>query len=451
MKTRVLPRDLGEANDLLYENYSSTYSFGTNYTAFMAYVNAMVSRYYTGMANRSIPVTFNTFSGVETFDSSGLKKPQFNNCMHVIDEIVNHAYAYMTPNASLYSWFVPRWANGFLQNYGRAGYTAYVGPSKYGASADFSQWDATARRAWWAMQPRFEGEISMLNFLFELKDFKDIAKFAMKVDWRTFSKSVRNFRLGLRNWRRNVDKSSYPVLSMMLGTASKGSKAAAKLHLTNEFAIKPFIGDIKKIVSQAGSIVSEVQEQFQSKGLVPQTQHFSESVVSKDTLVPGSNNYMFWANGERIETLFTATLEYKYSYTMRSTDSAIMKYWGLDLTPEVIWEAIPFSFLVDYFVKVGDAIHYASLDKNVSLLEYQYCESLLTKGQEGYWWRNLPDSYAVIDGQMSLGPALVAGRNFSSYVRRVVQPNKGLPTPKFKLPSGKQGINMAALARCFIK
>jgi hypothetical protein len=52
---------------------------------------------------------------------------------------------------------------------------------------------------------------------------------------------------------------------------------------------------------------------------------------------------------------------------------------GLNLDPAIIWNAIPYSFVVDWFVNVGDYLHSLRIDAyKVELLMSDYCHSVRT-------------------------------------------------------------------------
>jgi len=137
---------------------------------------------------------------------------------------------------------------------------------------------------------------------------------------------------------------------------------------------------------------------------------------------------------------------------MRSDSDAFLKYWGLKFTPEVIWNGIPFSFLVDYFFKIGKSIHAMKTDPNVSLLKTQYCESILRTYDSGYVTVAGPNVNLVVNGVVNPSDgSCITGITGTHYKRRVTAPNRGSAIPRIQLPSGRQGANMAALAVCFIK
>lgn len=452
MKTRSLPPFAGEAGDLVRSSSYGSYPNKLSPAYLERQGTGLIGKYYLAMAGRNyMPVYWplQVYTGGEIFDSTLNRKPLFNNCNHVIDRWSNYAYGavigdYRNQATSTFG--------TYFDYYRLAPGTADLSPTTYKPKQDFASFDDASRRAWWEMRPRFEGEVSMLNFLFELKDFKDIAKYAVKFDWQKIALQLSEFKKNMRTQPFGTVNRSFGQVAARLGDASYVSRKAAELHLVNEFAIKPLISDVGLILKQASQIVKDVQADFAKQGLAPQVRHYTEQVVHKDTRTPQKKGsyYLSYA-AERHVTAFTATLEYTYDYKLRSDSEAFLKYWGLKLTPEVLWQATPFSFLVDYIIKIGNAFHSMGLDPNVKVLKHQYCESILQKGLKGCMYMAGPNRNFVIDGKLANDGDLITGREYTSYCRRVTEPNKGLATPRFALPSGKQGINMAALARCFIK
>jgi hypothetical protein len=141
---------------------------------------------------------------------------------------------------------------------------------------------------------------------------------------------------------------------------------------------------------------------------------------------------------------------------MRSTVDAFVKYWGLSPSAETFWNAIPWTFVFDYFVKIGDSIHAMEIDQNVDLRMTDYAESLLTTSTTGT--HLLPgDSsiyrFLMVDDQILPKvsyPRLISGTKGTIYERQVTSPNFGPALPRLKLPSGKQSAVMASLVRCIL-
>lgn len=306
----------------------------------------------------------------------------------------------------------------------------------------------TARaRAWHSMQPRFEGAVSMLNFLFEMKDFKDV------------SKALVNLRLSIYNISKRLDKkvSKWDRTGQIRTWAFDPTLPAAEALLVNNFAVQPLIRDVADIMLQASLIVAEVQKQFLEDGLSFQKTHFSETIVHDEQLVnPGYGLYPYYLRKGRVwKTRFTAHLYYKYSYRMRSAYEAFMRYWGLSGSFEALWNAMPFSFLADYFVQIGKSLHYMERDGNVDLTEWYYGESYKTTITVGTYIIDTPFLRSlIIDGEavdLSKSPLnFVSGWKGVLYDRKLTEPVKIMAIPKLKLPSGSQSLNMLALARCFL-
>jgi hypothetical protein len=163
----------------------------------------------------------------------------------------------------------------------------------------------------------------------------------------------------------------------------------------------------------------------------------------------GTKNYYWRASGLLKKDLFTATMSFSYDYEMRDTMDAFSRLYGFGMNAGVVWNAIPFTFLVDYFVKVGDAIESMQQDPNVHLDLHQYCESRLVTISNG--WTYVPDGRThcfIINGAEARKDQLICGYEGSYFERRVVSPSKGIVLPRVKLPSVKQAVNIAALVRC---
>jgi hypothetical protein len=299
-----------------------------------------------------------------------------------------------------------------------------------------------SRRAWYHLQPRFEGEISMLNFIFELKDFRDICKHALKI---TLSP---DFSQMLRNFRKTLPDINQPT------------KTAAELNLANQFMLKPLISDLVAIGAMLLETVQAVQAQYAESGSLYQKKHYSEVLNMPAPLTPGEYNtsYYNWMEfGSQTKDLFTATLRYQYKYNVRNFWDAFSRYWGLRFTPEAVWNGIPFSFLLDYVVKIGQSLNALEPDPNTILTKYTYCESIKRSLVCGCVGRVDPKGkttdFFLDQEYFEGGPAdrPVSGYFGNVYHRYVTAPARGqLYIPKTSWPKTQQAINMAALLRCFL-
>jgi hypothetical protein len=307
------------------------------------------------------------------------------------------------------------------------------------------------------MQPRFQGEISMLNFLFELKDFKFLLRHALRFNYRDLAQNFRRLKTFMHRVARQVyrdhgTKASTPI--KMLKYLNLSTKVLAEMHLTKEFMIDPTISDVMKIHAQMGEIVRDKQREFFERGKSVQTSHYSYEIEKSESLYQSSDNNYRYKTGTIYEAKFTATMSYTYEYAMRSEVDALLTYWGLVPNAKALWDMIPFSFVVDYFIGIGRSLDAARKDPNVDFRLNQYCESTLVSSKGGRFTSGDPGIAGwVINGDYYPGDTEhihLAGYTSTAYQRRLVKPNKGLPLPEVKLPSIGQRTNLIALLRCFM-
>lgn len=287
-------------------------------------------------------------------------------------------------------------------------------------------------RAWLTMQPRYEGEISLINFLWELPDVAHL---------------IRQFIDGVRILQRFVHRNK----SARRHSMHSVSGDAASAVLTWNLAIQPLLSDIHAIWANLLTAASKAQSAFAQAGLKSDTSYYSETLSTQRNFSYGSTNSYYWGYGSSLTTKFTAAMEHTYGYNMRNMHRNYMKYWGLDLTPEAIWNGIPFSFCLDYFIKIGDAIRYMSRDKNVKVNVISYSESLKTEKTSGTHLTSessFSSSYeeTLINGHLG-ATGLVSGYTAKLYERCLTSPTSGLYIPKVKSASDKQKLNLICLIR----
>lgn len=431
-KSRSLPFSYGDPDigpDHLY------YASGSNMNDFDAVnlrldrLSGIMEKRAEGIANAATPFSNadlapNTI-GRQNFMSTENRPPYFNKCINYRTEGVNYPYSvtYMTSETRVHLLpFMRSLTWGSVSNPIVAHFNVEL--------------DQAQRTAWGIMQPRFEGDVSMFNFVVELRDFKRIAKFLLKNPLR----KIRNLI------KRIIRKRRFDP-----------TKPIAQLHLSNEFALKPLLSDIYKLSCQLDAKITDIQKSFADAGRERNKRHYSEvfPIYEYNRFSDyEQSKYPWLMKGNSEQLMFNATMEYSYEYNMRSTLSAFSKYYGVLPDTEAIWDAIPFSFIVDYFLKVGDALDINSRDKNVLLDLHQYCESILSERTNGMHFKA---SYLFgpmlgsrfIKNPGSSGNYLVSGSESSLYTRYVAQPKTGSVMPRLHRPSTKQGWNMLALLRAF--
>jgi hypothetical protein len=207
------------------------------------------------------------------------------------------------------------------------------------------------------MLPQIRPDLSILNDILELKDFKSLP--------RTFSRSLPTVT-ALTNrviskvgplWRH----SKWLTLRELLRTGSDA-------YLQMQFNILPLYRDIQAIRRSILTINSRVQNLRERSGS-PQKHFFkrflddiyTDEHSSTFYGVPQSTTIRTISNIRRdvvySDRVFTGAL--RFNYTLDEGDGeftltkAFLDSLGVRLDASIIWNAIPWSFVVDWFIGIG--------------------------------------------------------------------------------------------------
>lgn len=217
-------------------------------------------------------------------------------------------------------------------------------------------WVSLAGQAIDTMKPSFNQGNSLINFLIEMKDFKHIAK----AIWNRIGSPHKGFG---------------DILDALRGFKSKDDPMSklAKGHLQYSFAWAPFYRDVASLWSTIAKFRQRYAE-IVKRANIPQQSYYGTNVLEADpttslaadgTVRPGSwfggHNYeWYWSvNEERILPIrYSATMRYRYPLpdvlgTSWGELFALMDSLGVNANPAVIWNAIPFTFVIDWFVNIG--------------------------------------------------------------------------------------------------
>lgn len=446
-KSRTLETDYYDRSDSKYWASSGSATRGTPF--YENLLTSMPVNYESGRGKAATLAVSPSGTGSENIESSTRGRRYFNDCTHL------KYIAFNYPFHPIINY--PVGSNSFYYNYYyRLGAIGTFSSVALNTMIKWADVEDIQRRAWWSMQPRFESEISMLNFIYELKDFFHLAKLIATFKWADAAGKLRKARSIIKAMEQQKKLLQAGKLSAAM------TKVISEAWLFNAFALQPLLKDVGTILDMIEATVDEAQAKFSAQSEFFQKSHYSEDIntrVITGTYASGSQGYIF--TGSVRTDRFTATLQYAYDYKLREGWDKVKRWWGYDLTASSIWEAIPFSFLVDYFWKVGDAIHNMQLDKNVQTHVYQYCESILTTLSYGRHIDTsksvlsslyMPARYKAMTRDKPLAQLIpTAGYEGSHYRRRVTSPNRGSALPRFALPTDTQKWNMLALVRGFFK
>lgn len=453
-RTRLLCRDFGRSNDVKYYTLSvQANKLAVNYGITYNNPDWCRAQYLSAENLRTTAVQACDWVGNEKiFSTFGLPN-QFNNVTHLKTRAKNLPYFHLSEqyNSSSLMNCVYYWRSPVPTSI-RTDVGSLALGNGFGQVGMDQMFSA---RAYWSMRPKFEGDVSIINSIFELKDFKDVVNLSHQL------KGIRNAAKVLREYSEYVVKAKKKRLAAISPTSVSDNLAlditgtVANAQLTYSLAIMPTIMDYLAITAQLLTDVHEKQKIFSEYGERGTTSHFSERTTQSFASSNPNNGYAY-ATGLILQSKRTATARFKYSYIMRDRNEALRKYWGLTGTAEQLWNMLPLSFVVDYFLGVGKALSYMSWDEHVTDLKIEYCESIRTVAGSGYHLLLSPRTPCVIvDGVVQKISSqsrslLVSGFEGTFYERKVMEPYKGMVLPKLRLPTRNQTANLLALARSFL-
>jgi hypothetical protein len=222
--------------------------------------------------------------------------------------------------------------------------------------------DGLKQRSLRSMLPYIKSELSLINSILELKDFKSLPKTI------TNAASVAKSLLSKITWR-----GSNSTLRRLL-------HATADSYLQMQFNILPLLSDISGIHAALTSCKAKLNALVAGQGYT-QKKHYKVQLtvpaVSPETktftsplspfgpyppyqygcakpcgVVSKATRYVY----TDVST-FHAEIEYNYNYTQYQVEHAqllgLLDALGVNLNPAIIWNAIPWSFVIDWVLDVS--------------------------------------------------------------------------------------------------
>lgn len=328
----------------------------------------------------------------EAMDSSnGKSKKQFRNCQHyridrkVLVDALSGQDSWVNPsNHSLGYWInspIPcshAWAGG---NGGDTNMAATLGPWGNPSSGlpllyidtvvnrgipDPSNLQLLIQQSLTAMLPGIRPSLSLPNTLYELKDFKTVGRTLDRI------KALGSIPRTISQYFRRL------------------VRGGSDVYLQTQFNILPLLRDISGIQSTIDTARRELNRLISGANKIqyahyacPLSDSYSNSDVTYNrtpstTLVPT----VMSTRRQSYYTVrsFHATMEYSYNVSnlsgLSNEMAAILDVLGVNLNPQILWNAIPWSFVVDWLIRVNKWL----ANFKVSNLEpttyiHQYCWS----------------------------------------------------------------------------
>jgi len=386
---------------------------------------------------------FLSYSGkvgrIETIeDVEGSSRSAYNACDHTKEEWdVPALPGFMLGDSSEY-----------LGKYAQASTvcTLSAGPDQleYGYSAFPSSWTDEANALGLAVNKmRFGIQDSGFNlptFLGELKDFKHLfSKNAGKL-------SHNSKRLPTRKGGKYPEGFDKKTLS---GSIRDGLVGLLKADLTNQFVVKPMVADIQKMMTLGRHLAAQKERLTGGKPVVVRSSYKDRTEVKDDFLDPSVYTHG-WVSNRVYERTITPWALIKYdSDALPDLPEVLLlaDMLGFDQPLSTVWELIPFSFMVDYFIRVGDWLDQFDgqvYDVPYTILQQGYSVKTVFRSEV----KTTFNSGIYRTKYQNLAPLTRYGTMRRTRYRRVPGelPYGSFTTPTISLPSLRQAGNIVDIA-----
>lgn len=348
-----------------------------------------------------------------------------------------------------------KWTDSTTQCYFSSGYVPKIPvPS---SPPSWSSLDIVLQRmaARDALIPAFRAAVETASFIAELKDFRNLVSLFARAGDR-----ISNLVSEVPKWIGVYKKGRVKYFDPTIGVAN--------LQLTANLSVKPLVNDLCKIHDALGGMREHLAK-FNAQGQLVNRHHYTGTQDSSWVLKSSSyeNDSYRVEEYEKQFLTFHAAGDLTYRHVVDNDLDLFLQHYGLRLTPSVIWNLIPFSFVVDYFANVGKMMESMSKYGGTEFKVRNYQESISARTVRVKilsYNQTKPNGHPAVltyyrsDGSIDIddfvpptGGIPIASASSTTYNRSPVMPfpedGIGMALPRFKFPNLTQGCNLAALAR----
>jgi hypothetical protein len=206
----------------------------------------------------------------------------------------------------------------------------------------------------------------------------------------------------------------------------------SELWLEYRYAFRPLVFEMKQAVEALHSIISK-NDRHTGRGY-----KFCESTNFSNYENSESNDRVF-VQFDRTECTWTQYCA-GVLYRIENDLSNALTVWGIDQPLESAWELIPFSFIIDWFINIGDLLSAWTdntgltplgswiVERHTYTVKDVATQATRVVAPTGY--TNVGDPYLTANGSYNF---------IGTYARRVINP------PRSFIPSIKMNLDMAKI------
>lgn len=236
------------------------------------------------------------------------------------------------------------------------------------------------------MVPRIDQlteNFNALSFLYELKDIRDMFRLWSRNESlvRNLSSGVLNWNLGWRPFVADCERLIFKVMTLRDKIKQWNADAAKGVIYTRHANVTPSFHLVTGIDSSNSSIDDRV---------VQSSTHDIYHPVSGANLGPGR---AYYEKADFTEWKFITHLMFKpKALDLRFIEDHISLWYdalSLGETGSIIWNAIPFSFVVDYFWSIGDFLEQFEVEATTigfDLVDFGYSLKKVKTQHRTYWF-----------------------------------------------------------------
>lgn len=218
--------------------------------------------------------------------------------------------------------------------------------------------------------------------------------------------------------------------------SDSADQAAAQAWLEMQYGWKPLLSDVEGAFKAMRSRISDQQD-------------VRCSAFRKATRQTKSESSGFYTPNGGLKCTQTTTYEYTVKYTSfhRVTQSTTATLASIGLTNPALlaWELVPYSFVVDWFLPVGNFLN--TLDATMGITFNRGCVTEVERWKHVFTWSPDPDD-SKLPNPMATGVVYYKYDGFISSTVEIVKVKRevipGFPSPQ--LPSFKNPLSVTHAA-----
>jgi hypothetical protein len=272
-------------------------------------------------------------------------RPLSNPCLHTELEVISYNVggSYVLP---LITWVV---ADGGLSKFWFCQRYVEARPQDILDMPSQDDMNEIIIKAWSAMKPSLAPVVALPNTIIEAREILQLGNI-----YRSAVSLIRNL-FGSKRSSRGVSQG-------LRRRAKQASKDISDGHLNIAFGWLPLYRDILAAHKAIKNLASDLEALKAGSGKFHKRYHKTSlpavvSSIEVNTPGDGITDYLK-LNLEQTETLVTCTCYYRYNISkldaLLETTYALADRFGAGAFASTIWNAIPFSFVVDWFLDVGN-------------------------------------------------------------------------------------------------